>query len=510
VYYFLFFFLCALADSAAAVAMGVYDGSGVLLVHLSELKTVTATLFGQEYTFDVAKDGSAVVLTRCATTSDKDARCEAFMYDRAYKIRVREEDSNIVSREIKDKHYEIEDSYSADRDPYGTTCRIQELEALVLRRGKYKKEISALQQKHDQKIKVTNRTCFEATELPLGRAVVIAHHRNVCMFLHRPPESAVSWGWNDTAVESIVYSAWETQKASLCSKNLPYTTFLADKQGLHSIATSAQFVFLSFPELSYVAQYLRSGELVKLIGNTGSVDEEKLVRPLGIAVCNGKLFVADHAKDRVCVYTVQTGALVQHLGSTATTPQPTNIAAYGDFLYVAAGKAGVRSYCHNFSMQQYVERKVLASRVRCLSCLEAEAVSVWANTVYVTYTGTNLIGEFGILGGAPLNMLQIHPETWLPAIHEEDRFPGIVVGPRCIYVVRSARGVVYVYDRVTRTFVTHLTIDGIGNRSSAPPRLISLVFDTHGCLLVTDAQASCVHKFDVDLILERYKTMENS
>jgi DNA-binding beta-propeller fold protein YncE len=493
----------------------VYDGNGVLLVPLSAHKTVTAMLFDQEYTFDVDKDGSAVVLTRCATTSDKDVRGEAFAQNRAYKIRMREEDSKTVQQEITAKQLEIEDSYSEERDTSDPKGHVQELEWLFLQRGKHKKELLALQQQSDQKIKVTNTTCFEATELPLGQVIVLAPHGKVCMFLHRPPESAVSWGWKDTAVESMVYSAWETQKASLCSKNLPYTTFLADKKGLHSIVTTAQFVFLSFPDESYVAQYLLSGELVQLIGNTGSVDTGKLDEPLGMAVKEGQLFVADYAKDHVCVYLISGDVcFLEHIGSTATTPRPTDVAFDGEIVFVAIGRAGVYSYVYNDRSRRYVEGPGTNSphqRGGVGVEAEAEAVAIYGNAVYVTYRGENIIGVFDRTKGTPLNKIDFRIVDSSQPVDEGDCFPGILVGARYVFVVRCTRGVVYVYNRLSRAFVTVLTAGKIsGSNTTVRRNFFGLAFDTQGRLLVTDAHASCVHKFDVDLILERYKTMENS
>jgi hypothetical protein len=495
-------FFMRVADSAAAPALGVYDGNGVLLVPLSALKTVTATLFGQEYTFDVDRDGSAVALTRCATTSDKDAQCKAFVQDRAYKIRMREEDSKTVQQVITAKQLEIEDSYNEERDASYRKDRMEELEWLLLQRGKHKKEISALQQEADQKITVTNTSCFEATKLPLGQAFVLAPHGKVCMFLHRPPENTVSWGWKDTAVESIVYPALEIQKMALCSKNLPYTTFVANKNGVHSVVTTAQFVFLSFPEHSYVAQYSLSGELVKRIGNKGLVDRNKLVRPMGMAVLNGLLFVADHAKDHVCVYTIKTGTKAQHLGTTDTMEQPTDVATDGERVFVAAGRTGVHSYFYDYPLREYIKDPSTSWQYHRL---EAEAVAVYGNVVYVTYTGKNTVGTFDSRDGRALNEIDLHVVDSFEPIRWRDCFPGILVGARYVFVVRGTQGVVYVFNRATRAFVTFLTTDKMDSHTAVPRSLVGLAFDTQGCLLVTDAQANCVHKFDLNVILQRYE-----
>jgi DNA-binding beta-propeller fold protein YncE len=490
--FFPFFF----AGTAFAPTLGVYDCRGVLLVPLSALKTVTATLFGKEYIFEVAQDGSAVILTCCTTTDDQDAQCKAFGLEYDRKVRKCKEDAETAQQEITAKQQEIEDSYSEEMDASNQKCQVQELQCLLLQRGKHKKELSALQQQSDQKIKVTNTSCFEASELRLGQAVMIRPHRKVCMFLNYRPEWAVSWGWKDTTVGSIVYSACEKQTPSLCLPILPWSA----KNGVHSIATTSQFVFLSFPGKSHVAQYLLSGAFVKLIGATGSIDEGKLVRPLGIATRKNTLLVADEAEDHVCVYNIQLGTLRRHIGTTATTPRPTDVAVNDHRVYVAAGKSGVHGYIYEYLFTKCKKTAIISMPGR--SHYNAEAVAIYEETVYITYTGITALLKFNIRGTFMGRCCLLDEDTSAP-MGPEEHVSGILVGPQYIFVARPTRGRVEVYQRTSSQFLMVLTTDKTAAYASPCPRLTSVALGPDGGVWVTNAQDSCVHKIDIALVAQK-------
>jgi DNA-binding beta-propeller fold protein YncE len=103
-------------------------------------------------------------------------------------------------------------------------------------------------------------------------------------------------------------------------------------------------IYVSEPKLAVVSVFFPDGRFL------GSIGESHLILPFGLAVdkVNHRLYVADHQRDEIQVYSLE-GKFLKAIASRGTAPGeligPTDIALHGELLYVLdSGNARFQSF----------------------------------------------------------------------------------------------------------------------------------------------------------------------
>jgi hypothetical protein len=477
--------------------VGVYDGNGTLLVELSEHKVVTAVLFGEEYTFEVAQDGATVMLARCIHTNDKDTQCQAFEYDRRRQIQLLEKDCTAVQNELAAKQQEIEDYYTGEKNNAEHKTRVAGLESLLTLRSKHKKALSVLRDMEEQEVHFQDTNEFAAIQLVLNHPVLLPQNGKVCMFRKRPLDPAVVHKWEFATVNSVVYSTWKKENADVHMHHCPEGTTVVENTVVGGVASAYGFVYLARPQEGNVAQYIqKSGKLVRMIGSgVGSNGTEgKLTMPQGMTCDSRRLFVADFRKNRVFVYDVYSGEFIHCAGDPYRTKQPIDVAVDRKNIYIATPRLGVHIYTKHTN--EYVTTIVRPNLV----C----AVATHASLVYITYQGGYVVvyTSTGTTLYCPVHKLNLHSGT--RKVDIADSLPGIVVGSNYVFLARPENGCVEVYTQRSGALLMTLLTSKTHIGASVLRRPYSLSVADETSLLVGNKRAGCVQNFSITAILRCY------
>jgi hypothetical protein len=434
----------------AALAPGLYDCRGILLVAVPGHERINAKVFDQEYTLQVLPGDKTLTITRWVRSDNREDRCRTFVEDRANEIERRKLDLKALQEDVSAKVAEFEDEY-LDLD---TVDIKKELIDLLALRGKHKAELKTLESCADVKIPITETSQGESVVLPLKELVQVDFFDEPVVYLQSKLVVAPVKITEVVEKLEVPLSAWQAEHITGT-----YVSTLGIGQGIgpgsehadySGVAVSGELVFVTVWNTCKVHVYSRgSGAFVRSFGNRGSGDGQ-LDSPGGIVVSGEHVFVADAGNHRISVYTKQ-GAFVRTIGSgrgpgAGQLSYPMGVAVLGEHLLVA---------------------------------------DTSNHRVSVFTVGGGFIRSFGSLGAAPG---QLHNPT------------GVAVSGDLVFVADQANHRISVF-RQDSVFVRAFGSEGAGNGQFRNPTGVCVAGD-HVFVTDTRNHRVSVHRLDGTFVRE--------
>jgi hypothetical protein len=328
-------------SSSAASAPGLYDCRGILLVAVPGHESIDAEVFGHEYTLQVQPGGETLTITRWVRSDGREDRCRIFVEDRANKIDWLKRDMKALQADIVAKLADFEDEYLEIEPSEIGKGGIADLLAL---RGKHKAELKELESRANVMVPFEQTTKSESVVLELDKIVSVDFFDEPVVYLQCPLVAALVLVSEVVESKQVSLSAWQAENivgtyVATLGAGRGAGDGQLDRPG--DVVVSGDLLYVSETRNHRVSVFdRRYGAFVRMFGNGhyGS-DGVYLLYPHGLAVTNGRVFVADGGQDCVSVFT-EAGSFVRIIGRGVGSGDgqlriPMDVAVSGEYLFVA-------------------------------------------------------------------------------------------------------------------------------------------------------------------------------
>jgi hypothetical protein len=358
-------------------------------------ESVEARVLGQECTLRVNPSGEELTVTREVGTNDCDEKCRAFLEDRGNMIARRKLDMKHLQDDIAAKQAGFEDDVNIDENQVG-----KELTELFAIRGNHKRELKELEGFGEKKISFKQTSKGETVVLPLGKLAQVRFFDHTVMYRKGPLVAEAVQVSEMVVSRTISLSAWQADhivcehvktinygpddeplNAPVCVTVSGNELFVGDDNGVSvytlggsfvrsfdvgttgeptAVAVDGEKLFVTIDKSHQVFVCSKNdGKLLRIIGRPGlevadlsapgseerelrklggpGSGEGELSSPVGLAIGQNQLYVADADNNRVSVFALD-GVFSKFIGEKGSgdgeLKNPRGVAVSGGFLYV--------------------------------------------------------------------------------------------------------------------------------------------------------------------------------